>query len=72
MQVQKQQLELDMEKQISSNLEKEYIRAIYCLPDYLINMPSASCKMPSWMNPKLESSWLVEISTTTYMLMIQP
>ena len=72
MQVQKQQLELDMEKQISSNLEKEYIRAIYCLPDYLINMQSASCKMPGWMKPKLESRWPVEISTTTYMLMIQP
>ena len=31
MQVKKQKLELDMEKQ----LEKEYIKAVYCHPAYL-------------------------------------
>ena len=35
MQVRKQQLELDMEQQIGSKSGKEYIKAIYCHPDYL-------------------------------------
>ena len=30
MQVKKQQLELDMEKQTGSKLGKEYIKAVYC------------------------------------------
>ena len=33
-----------MEQQIGSKLEKEYIKAIYCHPDYLISMQSTSCK----------------------------
>ena len=32
MQVKKQQLELDMEQQTGSKLEKEYIKAVYCHP----------------------------------------
>ena len=43
MQVKKQQLELDMEKQMGSKLEKEYIKAVYFHPAYLIYMPSTSC-----------------------------
>ena len=35
MQVKKQQLELDMEKQTGSKLGKEYIKAVYCHPAYL-------------------------------------
>ena len=35
MQVRKQQLELDMEQQTGSKQEKEYIKAVYCHPDYL-------------------------------------
>ena len=35
MQVRKQQLELDMEKQIGSKQEKEYVKAVYCHPAYL-------------------------------------
>ena len=35
MQVKKQQLELDMEQQIGSKLEKEYIKAVYCHLAYL-------------------------------------
>ena len=35
MQVKKQQLELDMEQQTGSKLEKEYIKAVYCHPAYL-------------------------------------
>ena len=36
MQVKKQQLEPDMEQQTHSKLGKEYIRAGYCHPAYLI------------------------------------
>ena len=36
MQVRKQQLQLDMEKQTGSKLGKEYVKAIYCHPAYLI------------------------------------
>ena len=35
MQVNKQQLKLDMEQQIGSKLEKEYVKAVYCHPAYL-------------------------------------
>ena len=35
MQVKKQQLELDMERQTGSKLGKEYIKAVYCHPAYL-------------------------------------
>ena len=38
MQVRKQQLELDMEQQTGSKLEKEYVKAVYCHPDYLTYM----------------------------------
>ena len=46
MQVNKQQLEPDMEQQTGSKLGKEYIKAVYCHPGYLIYVQSASCKMP--------------------------
>ena len=55
MQVKKQQLELDMEQQTGSKLEKEYIKAVYCHPAYLTYIQSTSCKMPVWINHKLES-----------------
>ena len=35
-------LELDMEKQTSSNLGKEYVKAVYCHPAYLTYMQSTS------------------------------
>ena len=40
--VKKQKLELDMEQQTDSKLGKEYIKAVYCHPDYLISMQSTS------------------------------
>ena len=40
MQVKKQQLELDMEQQTGSKLGKEYVKAVYCHPAYLISMQS--------------------------------
>ena len=45
MQVKKQQLELDMEQQTGSKSRKEYAKAVYCHPAYLIYMQSTSCKM---------------------------
>ena len=46
MQIKKQQLELDMEQQTGSKWEKEYVKAVYCHPAYLIYMQSTSCEMP--------------------------
>ena len=38
----KQQLEVDMEQQTGSELEKEYIKAVYCHSAYLTYMQSTS------------------------------
>ena len=70
MQVRNKQLELDMEQQTGSKLGEEYVKAIYCHPDYLTYMQSTSCEMPSWMSYKLESRLLGETSTTSDMQMI--
>ena len=70
MQVRKQQLKLDMEQQNGSKLGKEYVKAIYCHPAYLISMQSTSWEIPGWMKLNLESRLLGEISTTSDMQMI--
>ena len=72
MQVKKQQLELDMEQQNGSKLGKEYVKAVYCHPAYLIYMQTISCEMPGWMKHKMESRLPGEISITSDMQMIQP
>ena len=72
MQVKKQQLELDMEKQIGSKLGKEYVKAVYCHPAYLTYKQNTSCEMPGWMKHKLESKLPGEISITSDMQMTQP
>ena len=72
MQVRKQQLELDMEQQTGSKLEKEYVKAVYCHPAYLTYMQSTSCEMLGWMKHKLESTLLGEISITSDIQMIPP
>ena len=69
MQVKKQQLELNVEQQTGSKLGKEYVKAVYCHPAYLTYMQSTSCKMPTWINNKLESRFLGEIPTTSDMQM---
>ena len=61
MQVKKQQLEPCMERLTGSRLKKEYEKAVYCHPVYLTYMQSSLCKMPDWMNYKLESRLLGEI-----------
>ena len=55
MQVRKQQLELHMEQQTGSKLEKEYIKAVYCHPAYLTFMQSTLWEMLGWRKHKLES-----------------
>ena len=72
MQVKKQQLELDMEQQTGSKLEKEYVKAVYCHFAYLTCMESTSCKMQGWMNHKLESRLQGEISITSDKQMTPP
>ena len=44
-----------------SNLEKEYIKVVYCHHAYLTYMPSTSCDMPGSMKHKLESRLLRKI-----------
>ena len=58
MQVRKQQLELDMEQQTGSKSGKEYVKAVYCHPAYLIYMQSTSWEIPGWVKHKLESRLL--------------
>ena len=72
MQVRKQQLELDMEQQTGSKLGKEYVKAIYCHPDYLIYMQSTSGKRQCWMKHNLESRLPGDISITSDMQMTPP
>ena len=65
MQVKKQQLDLT-----GSKLEKKYDKAVYCNLVYLTSMLRAPHKMLGWMNHKLESRLVGEISTTSDMQMI--
>ena len=65
MQVKKQRLELDMEEQTVSHLGKED-----CHPAYLAYRQSISCKLPGWMNHKVESRLSGEMSTSSDMQMI--
>ena len=65
MQVKKQQFKPDLEQWTGSKLGKEYIKAVYCHPAYLMYMQSTSCEMLRWMKQKLESRLLGEISTTS-------
>ena len=69
-QVKKQQLEPDMEQQTGSKLGKEYNKAVYCHPTYLTYMHRTSCEILGWLNHKLESRLLGEISTTSDMQII--
>ena len=61
-----------MEQQTGSKSGKEYIKAIYCHPAYLIYIQSTSCEMPGLMKHKLESRLPREILLTSDMQMIPP
>ena len=72
LQVKKQLLELDMNQQTGSKFEKEYIKAAYCHPAYLIYMQSTSWEMPDGMKHKLESRLPGETTITSDMQMTPP
>ncbi|CAI9179444.1 unnamed protein product [Rangifer tarandus platyrhynchus] len=59
-------------QQTGSNLGKKYIKAMHCHPSYLTDMHSVSCEMPGWMQHKLDSRLLGEISITSDMEMTPP
>ena len=61
-----------MEQLTGSKLEKEYDKAVSCYLAYLTYMQSTSCEMLDWMNHKLKSRLLGEISTTSDKEMIPP
>ena len=44
-----------MKQQTSSNLGKEYGKAVHCHLAYLPFIQSTSCEMMCWMNHRLES-----------------
>ena len=72
MQVKKEQLELGMQQQTGSKLGKVYVKDVHCHPAHLTYMQSTSCEMSGWMNYKLESRFLGEISITSDMQMTSP
>ena len=72
MQVKKQQLELDIEKQTGSKSGKENFKAVYYHPDFLTYMQSTSWEMLGWMKHKLESRLPGEISIISDMQMTPP
>ena len=56
--------ELEVEQWTGSNLGKVYDKNVYCSPASLTSVQSTSCEMPGWMNHKLESRFLEEITTS--------
>ena len=71
-QVNKPQLELDMEQQTGSKSGKEYVKAVYCHPAYLTYLQSTSCEMQGWMKHKLDIRLPGEIAITSDMQMTPP
>ena len=55
-----------MEQQTVSKLGKEYIKAAYFHCAYLTYMQCTSCKMPGWMNHKMESIARRNVSNLRY------
>ena len=72
MQVNKKQLEPDMEQQTGSKSGKEYVKAVYGHPAYLTYMQGTSCEMLGWKKHRLESRLPGEISITLDMQMTPP
>ena len=66
MQVKKQQLEADMEKQTGSKLGKKYVKAVYCHSAYLTYMQSTLCEMLDWLTHKIESCFGKNINNFRY------
>ena len=61
-----------MEQWTDSKLGKESVKAIYSHSAYLTSIQSKSREIPGWMNHKLESRLLGEISITSDMQMTPP
>ena len=59
------EISLNVQQQTGSKLGKEYVKAVFCHPVYLIYMQSTLCEMLGWMNHKLETRLLGEISITS-------
>ena len=72
MQIERQQLELDMEQRTGSKLGKEYVKAVYCLPAFLTYTQSTPCEMPDLKKHKLESRLPGEISVNSDTHMTAP
>ena len=70
MQVKKQQLELDVKQWTGCKLENEDDVTVYFHPVYLTSIQVTSCKMPGWINGKMESRSLGKILTASDMQMI--
>ena len=47
---------MDMEQKTGSKLGKEYIKAVYCHPTYLIYMQSKSCKILGWNQGEIKTA----------------
>jgi len=54
----------DKKQQLEPDLEQW---TVYCHPAYFTSTQSTSCKMLEWINHKLESRFLGEVSTTSDM-----
>ena len=65
-------MELDMQQQTGSKSGKEYIKAVYYHPAYLIYMQSTSFETLAWIKHNLESKLPGEISITSDMQMTPP
>ena len=61
---QEAKVRIGMEQQTVYKSGKEYIKAVYCHPAYLIYMQSTSWEMLGWRKHKLESRLPGEISIT--------
>ena len=71
--IKKQQLELVTEPWTGFKLGKDYIKAVYCHPDYLTYMQSTTCEMSGWMKHKQESRLsITSISITSDMQITPP
>ena len=64
--------EPDMEQRTDSKLGKEYVKAVYSHPAYLISMQNTSFEIPGWMKHKLELRLQGEISITSDMQITPP
>ena len=70
MQVEKQQFPADVKQLTGSQLGKEHDKTVYCHSAYLMSVQSTSCEVSDWMNHKMESRLLEDISTSSVAQMV--